>query len=204
MTRSDSYTKTAIFLHWLIALMIIAQLSVGLVMGEEDLWEPAMRGQLYAFHKATGMLVIILTLVRIGWRLVNPPPALPDTLKPWERVAVKISHGSFYFLLLLIPLSGWALVTAAGRGPIDIFGIFQWGDMPILSSMPNKGELRESISEIHELLAYGMIGLLALHIGAALKHHFIHKDGVLMRMLPFCKKCCGHCKTDVSKTDQPQ
>jgi cytochrome b561 len=196
MTRSDSYTKTAVFLHWLIALMIIAQLGVGLLMGEEGLWEPAMRGQLYAFHKATGMLVIVLTVIRIVWRLINPPPALPNGMASWEVFASKATHGLFYLLLLAIPLSGWALVTAAGRGPVDMFGIFGWPDMPILSSVTNKKEYAESISEIHELLAYGMMGLLALHIGAALKHHFINKDGVLMRMIPFCKQCCGHCKTD--------
>jgi cytochrome b561 len=196
MARPQSYTKIAILLHWLIALMIIVQLAVGLVMGEEDLWEPMVRGQLYAFHKATGMMVIVLTLIRILWRVLNPPPALPDGMKNWEIFAVKATHGLFYILLLAIPLSGWALVTAAGRGPVDIFGIFGWPDMPILSALETKGNYREQISEIHKYLAYGMIGLLALHIGAALKHHFINKDTVLVRMIPFLKKCCGECKTD--------
>lgn len=188
MTSRDTYTMTAILLHWLIALMIVAQLGVGLVMGEEGLWAPEVRGQLYGFHKAMGMMVIIFTVIRILWRFLNPPPALPAGMKPWEIFAVKATHALFYVLLLAIPLSGWALVTAAGRGPIDIFGLFAWPDMPLLSSVVNKGEFREPISEFHEIMAFGMMGLIGLHIAAALKHHLINKDNVLTRMLPFLKQ----------------
>jgi cytochrome b561 len=188
MASNVTYTKTAILLHWVIALMILAQLGVGLVMGEKDMWAPEIQGQLYGFHKALGMLVIVLTVARIVWRFINPPPALPSGMKIWEIFAVKITHGLFYILLLAIPLSGWALVTAAGRGPIDIFGVFAWPDMPVLSTMANKGDLREAISETHELMAYGMMALMGLHIAAGLKHHFINKDNVLTRMLPFLKQ----------------
>jgi cytochrome b561 len=188
MIRSLSYTKTAICLHWVIGLMIIAMLGVGLVMGEEGMWTPEMRGQLYGFHKGLGMIIIVLTLIRILWRFMNPPPALPAGMKPWEIFAVKATHFLFYGLLIILPLSGWAMSTAAGRAPIDIFGIFEWPAMPILSSMGEQKELARSISDAHGLLAYAMIGLLGLHVAAALKHHFINKDNVLTRMLPFLKQ----------------
>ena len=188
MASNQTYTKTAILLHWIIALMIVAQFGVGLVMGEKDMWEPVVQGQLYGFHKALGMLVIVLTLVRIGWRLINPPPALPTGMKNWEVMAVKVTHGLFYVLLLAIPVSGWALVTAAGRGPIDIFGVFAWPDMPVLSAIENKGDFRESISETHEIMAYGMLALLGLHIAAGFKNHFVYKDNVFTRMLAFFKQ----------------
>ena len=196
MTDTKTYTKVAVILHWLIGLIIIGLLALGLVMGEEDLWSKEVQGQLYGLHKAFGMTVIALTVVRILWRLMNPPPALPATMKPIELTISKLTHFAFYALMLGIPMTGWALTTAAGYAPINIFGIFSWPAMPILADHGTQKELAEQIGEIHELLAYGMMGLLALHIGAALKHQFIDKDGLLWRMIPVCKKCCGSCKTD--------
>ena len=182
--QRDRYTKTAILLHWIIALMIIAQLGVALVMGDETMWTPEMRGQLYGFHKALGMSVIVMTLVRIAWRLMNPAPALPAGMKSWEIFAVKATHGLFYVLLLAIPLSGWLLVTYAGRGPIDMFGLFAWPDIPGVGV--NK-DMAHEVGDIHELMGYTMLVLIGLHVAAALKHHFVNKDNVLTRMLPFLK-----------------
>ena len=182
--QTDRYTKTAILLHWIIAIMIIAQLGVALVMGEESMWTPEMRGQLYGFHKALGMTVIVMTLVRIAWRLLNPAPALPAGMKTWEIFAVKATHFLFYVLLLAIPMSGWVLVTAAGRGPIDMFGLFAWPNLPGVAV--NK-EFAHEVGDMHELMGYAMLALVGLHIAAALKHHFINKDNVLTRMLPFLK-----------------
>lgn len=202
--NTDTYTKTAIILHWLIALMIIGLLGLGLVMGEEGLFPDQTKFMLYGIHKATGLMVIVLTVIRIMWRLMNPPPSYPSTMKPYETTILKLAHFGFYALMLAIPLSGWALTTAAGYAPISIYGIFNWPALPgITAATPMDKEFVHSIGEIHETLAWGMIGLLGLHIAAALKHQFIDKDNILKRM-SLCTHCCGACKTETDVSPQPE
>ncbi len=175
------YTYGAIILHWVIAVLIIALLVVGLIMG--DLPNGPQKYKVYALHKATGITVLLLSFVRLGWRLMHSPPPLPETMPGWEKLASRLSHWGFYVLMLGLPLSGWAMSSAGGY-PISFFGLFQW---PLL---PGFGELSETMrktlggffGQTHEILAFTTIGLLALHILAALKHGFFNKDEVVYRM----------------------
>jgi len=185
---SDRYTRVAILLHWIIGLSIIALLVLGLTM--ED-FPKSMMFTAYMIHKSLGLTVLMLTLVRIFWRLTHKVPAMPETMKSWEKFAAHAVHLGLYFLMLALPLSGWAMVSSSARGyPTVFFGLFEWPHIPFLANIADiesKKEISHSIAEAHETLAWIAIVLIALHIGAALKHHIIDRDTVLTRMLPFLK-----------------
>ncbi len=184
------YSAVAILLHWLMALMIVSLVAAGVWM-HEAIHVPATKAQafeVYQLHKSTGLTVLALTLLRIVWRLTHRPPALPVQMKGWERVAARASHVGFYVLMLAIPLSGWAMVSASPFGlPTIFFGLFEWPHIAPLAALEHKDEAEHLFKEIHEILAFGAVALLALHIAAALKHHIWDKDDVLTRMLPFLK-----------------
>lgn len=182
---SENYTKVAIAFHWMIGLAIIAMLGMGLIL--EDI--PSDYQYIaYQLHKSIGLTILLLSFLRLFWRLTHRAPALPAGMKTWEILASKITHVAFYVLMIGIPLSGWALVSSAPAPydfPIQWFGLFEWPSLPLERSK----EVSHDFSELHEMLAFLTIGLLALHIGAALKHHFMNRDNVLVRMLPCLKKC---------------
>ena len=174
-----SYGRIAKGLHWLMALMIIGLLAVGLYMtGMEN---SSDKFRLYGLHKATGIMVLVLVCFRLFWRFVHTPPPLPPHMKWVERMAAHSSHAVLYIIMFVLPLSGWAMSSAAGF-PVSVYGFFT---LPNLIA-PNK-ELVDLLKEVHELIAYGLIGLIGLHMSAALFHHFYHKDDVLTRMVPFRK-----------------
>lgn len=169
--ETATYTRVARWLHWIIGLLIIGNLAGGL-LGD---FAPAL---IFPIHKSTGLLILALSLVRLGWRLTHRPPAYPASMAAWERTVGSVTHWIFYALMILIPLSGWIMASAGDR-PLDFYGLF-----PVMKFAVEKGStLAEVSSEGHELLAFAMIGLLLLHIGAALRHHLMLKDGVLRRML---------------------
>lgn len=172
------YSHGAIAFHWTIALLIVA--NFGLVWSADEFPKPEAM-QIMACHKAIGLTVLALTIGRIVWRLSHRAPEFAATLKPWERTLAKITHWLFYALMLAIPLSGWAMVSAhSGGAPVSWFGLFNIPGLPFEKSK----DLGEALGEMHEVLAYGMLALLALHVGGALKHHFVNRDGALWRMIP--------------------
>ncbi len=180
---TDHYTRVAILLHWLIGLSIIALLALGLIM--EDL-PKTYRIEAFMIHKSLGLTVLVLSVVRLFWRLTHKVPDLPETMKKWEKFTAHAVHAALYFLMIALPFTGWALVSSSPRGfPTIWFGLFEWPHLPVLSEIVNKKEVSDSFGEVHETLAWIAIFLIAAHIGAALKHHFINRDNVLTRMLPF-------------------
>jgi cytochrome b561 len=180
--KSGRYSGVAIALHWLIAAAIVAQIGLGLWM-VDAIKEPASRMtafQAYQWHKSLGLTILLLSLARLAWRLAHPPPALPDTVTRFERIAARSVHWLLYVLTIGIPLIGWAMVSASPlQIPTLIFGWFQWPHLPWFSTAAEAG-----FKFAHRAAAYLMIALFALHIAAALKHHFVNRDGVLRRMLP--------------------
>lgn len=170
------YSRVAIGLHWLIGLAVIA--NICLAMLTEGLPRDVHRAAM-GTHKALGMAILALTLVRILWRLVNKVPPLPETMRAWERWATRFAHFLFYVLLILLPLSGWVWMSAADR-PIDFFGLFT---IPSIVA-PDK-QVADVLHERHELLGLTMLALVVLHIAAALKHQFVDRDRLLSRMNPF-------------------
>ncbi|MEO1193884.1 MAG: cytochrome b [Pseudomonadota bacterium] len=188
----ERYTSVAIALHWLIAASIILQLASGLWMADA-INEPATQAlafEVYQWHKSLGLTVLILSLLRLLWRLTHRVPGLPDGMKPWEIMAAKATHVLFYVIMIVMPLTGWVIVSASAFGlPTLYWGLFTWPHLPITGlASETKAVIENIFGEVHALLGYGTIGLLALHVGAALKHHFIARDAVLARMLPFLKR----------------
>jgi cytochrome b561 len=170
----DRYTSVAITLHWTIAVLIIANLAIGL------LHESLLKGTI-PLHKSIGMLVLLLSIVRFVWRLMHRPPPLPATVKRWETGLAHAVHWLLYVLMILIPLSGWVFTSASPkRYPLNFFGLFP---LPMFPVEQDKA-LSHSVAERHEQLAWIMIALLVLHIGAALKHRFLDRDRTLDRMMP--------------------
>jgi cytochrome b561 len=166
------YDAVARSLHWTIGALIVANLIIGI--GHEPLRQflPAM-----PFHKAIGMTVLALSLVRLGWRLTHPAPPLPANMVGWEKVAAHAIHWIFYGLMIALPMTGW-IFSSASKYPISWFGLFEIPKLAV-----EKGSaLAEITNEVHELLGYAWIALLLIHVGAALRHHFVLKDGLMARM----------------------
>lgn len=175
------YSQGAIVMHWLIALMIAANFVIA--WSAEDLPKPE-RMALMNNHKALGLTILALTLLRLVWRATHTPPPLVETLKAWEAALAKVTHSLFYFLMVAIPVAGWGMISASAKGsPIPIFGMF---DMPLLPVGKDKA-IGDMFHESHEVLATAMLVLLGLHVLAALKHQFIDKDATARRMLPWLR-----------------
>jgi len=175
LNKSDHYGVVAISFHWLIAILMIGMLILGLYMA--DLPSSMWKLKLIGWHKEIGLLILGLASLRLAWRLINVTPSLQN--EPyWQQLAAHASHWAFYGFMFAMPLTGWLLSSAAGF-PISFFGLFV---APALIA-PNE-TLRPIFAEIHEWLAYGLIAVICVHVGAALWHHFIRKDNILRRMLP--------------------
>jgi cytochrome b561 len=164
-------------LHWLIVLLIIVQVTLGSIAADLPVGPQLLR--VLAYHKSVGLTILALAVIRLAWRFLNPTPELPPTLKPWERLLARFTHAALYVLLFALPLSGWTASSARGF-PVSWFGFFQLPDL-VLKSKP----LYEALLDTHEALVWTLGVVVALHVAAAVKHHFVLKDDVLRRMLPF-------------------
>lgn len=170
----DRYSTVSLILHWGIALAVLAQILLITAHEATDVREYVN------IHKALGITILLATLVRIGWRLAHPAPALPDTMKRWEKVLARATHVGFYVVLLAVPLTGWAAVSTGSR-PLDFWGLFDWPRLPIEGGR----EVGRMLMDWHEVGVKAIYVLVALHVIGALKHHFVDRDEVLRRMLPF-------------------
>ena len=180
------YGSVAMGFHWVIALLVLANIALGLYMADLPRGDPA-KFAIFQIHKSIGLSVLMLSVARVIWRLVNPVPPLPRGMSPVLRIAARISHFLLYFLIVFIPLTGWILVSASplGNGTL-YFGLFTWPNLPFFAGM-SRAALRpyhELFSNAHVLLAWSAIVLLPIHVGAALYHHFLRRDDVLKRMVP--------------------
>jgi cytochrome b561 len=184
-TRSTNrYTLVAIILHWVMALGIAALAIIGLVMVHAKL-DPMRLFQLYQLHKSIGITVLLAAALRVGWRLAHRPPPLPDAMPATERTAAAGGHLMLYLLLFALPFTGWALVSSSVFNiPTVLYGVIPWPDLPVLSTLADKAPTEALLKVVHAYGAYGLIALVGLHAAAALRHHFIIKDDVLLRMLP--------------------
>jgi len=170
------YTKPAMLLHWLTAVLIIAAFFLGLTMVDIHGITPT-KLKYYSWHKWMGVTVLLLAAIRVLWRRANrPPPPLPGPA--WQHLAADAVHYALYFLIFAVPVSGYFYTYAAGV-PVVYLGLWQ---MPAVIE-PNP-ELKPLLKEVHYWLTMGMAAIVSAHILAALKHHFIDRDDVLKRMLP--------------------
>jgi len=176
MTLKNSSTQfgsISIALHWIIALLMIGMLCVGLYMVGLPL--SPQKIQIYGWHKATGMFILLMVLLRLIWRLSNIQPRLK--LPFWEKISARVMHWLLYALMFLMPLTGWLMTSAAGY-TVSFFGLF------IIPAPISANEQAKALfGTLHEGFAYALIVAIIIHILAALKHHFIDKDDILRRML---------------------
>ena len=174
------YSTLAMLFHWLLGFALVGIFAVGLYMA--DLPFSPLRLKLYNWHKWAGITILTLSLLRLLWRVTHRPPALPAAIEratpQWQLQAFHATHIALYALFFIVPLVGWAYSSAAGF-PVVVFGV-----IPLPDFVPASKELAELIKPWHQITAFTLAGLVALHVAAALKHHFIDKDGLIYRMLP--------------------
>jgi cytochrome b561 len=182
--KARRYTAVAIALHWGIAVLIGVNLLLGWRMGG---LKGLAKFDTFQLHKSVGLTILVLSLARLAWRLWRPPPPEPATLRPWERAASATVHWSFYAIMIGMPLTGWAAATASPLNiPTLVFHVLPWPGFPGVHGLgaPARRSVETLTGGVHLALAWAMVALLALHIGAALKHQFIDDDAVLARMVP--------------------
>jgi cytochrome b561 len=178
-TASPRYGGVAISFHWLLALTIVASFSVGVYM--HDLPFSIARIKLFNYHKWAGITILVLSLLRLLWRLTHrPPPLSPRQLAvtpAWQQRAAKVSHALMYVLFFAVPLLGWAYSSAAGL-PIVWFGVLPLPDfVPVNRDMANA-----LLKPLHAYAAFTLGGVVLLHVAAAFKHQFIDRDRLMSRM----------------------
>lgn len=178
------YTRVAVVLHWLIALLILCNVALGLSF--EWLPDGAVRSAVDT-HKSIGITVLGLVLLRILWRLGHPPPPLPRVYARWEKIASHAAHILLYGLMLALPISGWLHDSAwkgAATHPMTLFGLIGWPRIGFIESIePGKKEMLHTLfNTVHIYLGYALYALLALHIGGALKHQWLDRERELQRM----------------------
>ncbi|MFD1767809.1 cytochrome b [Sphingorhabdus buctiana] len=173
----SKYSKGAIALHWLIAILVIANFVLASMA--EDLPREA-QGALMSPHKAIGISILFFSVLRLVWRLTNKPPMLPEAIPAWQSTLGRIVHLLFYFLIIAVPFSGWLMASAHPQAPpVDFFGLFD-ATLPVDKSKA----LADVGHEAHEILTKPLFILILLHIIAALKHQFADKLPFVQRMWP--------------------
>ncbi len=175
---ASRYSRGAMVFHWTIAVLILLNVVGAFVA--EDL-PKAEAAQLMGNHKAMGITILILSIGRLVWRFAKPVPPLSTGLKAWEVGLAKVTHALFYVLMIAIPVSGWIMHSAGSGGKaISFFGLFSYPGLPLAQDRATAGVFHD----VHEVMAFAMLALLALHVAGALKHQFIDRDGSIWRMLP--------------------
>lgn len=169
------YNGPAKALHWITAALIFTAFPLGVYM--HDLKLSPTKLQLYSYHKWIGITALLIVIMRIVWRLIKGAPA-PLSAPAWQQKAAAITHGFLYVLMFAVPLSGWLMSSAKGF-PVVYFGV-----LPLPDMVGKSEEFGEVLKQVHALLNWALIALVGLHLGAALKHHFIDRDETLVRMSP--------------------
>ena len=174
--RPERYGGVAQFFHWAVVVLIAFQYTWAWRIDQTE--GIRARFELVTQHKTIGMLVLAFAVLRLLWRLFHAPPPLPKHLANWELWAAKLGHLALYGLIFIVPISGWLYSQAAG------YGDYWWGPV-VLPVFIEATEASEALFyELHELFGRLLIAVVAIHVLAALRHHFILKDNVLKRMLP--------------------
>jgi cytochrome b561 len=170
-----AYTVTARVLHWVTASLVLLMLPLGLVIAND--WGGPLQDQLYDLHRSIGALIIPIVLARVVYRWTHPPAPLPDDIPALQQFAANVAHWALYGLLIVQPFVGW-IGTSAYRAAIVVFGLFE---LPPI--WPEDRAFSDRVLFVHGLIGLTIAVLLAAHIGAALHHHFVRRDGILMRMI---------------------
>lgn len=180
ISSAPRYTLTAIALHWILGAALVSVFCFGLYMA--DLPFSPQKLKLINWHKWAGVSILLLSVARLAWRLTHRPPALPQdvtrTMPAWQHLAHSLTHTGLYFLFFAVPLIGWAYSSAAG------FPVVLFGQIPLPDFVSPDKAMAALIKPWHEISAWAMAALVALHVSGALKHHLVDRDSLLRRMLP--------------------
>jgi cytochrome b561 len=176
MPGRQDYKPLAKAFHWLTALLVFLTIPAALVMLSPGI-ERSLQDPLFVFHKNIGVVILVLLALRLAYRCANPPPPLPASVPSWQRHVASITHWLLYILLLAMAISGYVRVTAGGF-PLEVFD-----PLGLPRPIPQSESVANAAKTIHATLRYPMIALIAMHIGAALYHSLIKRDGVVERML---------------------
>lgn len=178
------YSSVAVTLHWLIAILIVANVVLAWV------WPTVPDDQVLALadtHKAIGVTVLGLVVLRLLWRFGHRPPEQPAARRRWERVLSRLVHGLLYLVAVGLPLTGWIMQSAwdsAAQYPLTWFGLFDWPQIGAIESLDAglRDDIHEMSEEAHEIAANALYGLVFLHVAGALKHQFLDREKELQRM----------------------
>jgi cytochrome b561 len=173
----ERYTYTAMLLHWLIALLVVAAFTMGLVMTDIPGLTPT-KLRYYSWHKWMGVTVLLLAVLRVLWRLGHAAPAYPAAMPQWQQGVARGLHGLLYVLIFAVPLSGYFYSLASGV-PVVYLGLVE---LPVL--IDANPVLKPVLKAVHFWLNMLLAGSVSIHVGAALKHQFVDRDGVMRRILP--------------------
>jgi cytochrome b561 len=178
------YSPVAVALHWLIALMVLCNIALAWT---GDAVPRAEAGRIFGWHMSTGILILLLSLLRLAWRLAHPVPPLPAGMPRWEQLSARTVHWGFYLIMIGMPLTGWIMTSGPrAKGAIMIYGLVPWPLVPFVhSAQGGAADFWAGVGESHGVLAFLAYALIVLHLGAALKHQVIDRDTVLARMTPF-------------------
>jgi cytochrome b561 len=185
----DRYSAVAITLHWIIAALIVTNIGVAWYF---NTLHGMAKLPMVSLHQSLGLSVLVLSVVRLGWRLAVPAPKLPDYVTGWERWLAQAVHVGFYVIMIGLPLTGWAMRSASPLHlilPIKLF-MLPWPAIGPLASLPadQMKAAEHTFEAAHGLLGKLAYGLIVLHVAGALKHQFISRDDVVARMIPFLKR----------------
>ncbi len=173
---SQPYTATARLFHWLVVVLVIAQVTIALVL--PSLLPDTAAGTLSAWHLSVGSTILFVMLLRLAWRLTHAPPPPPADLSPPLRLLSRATHWAFYAILIVLPTLGWAAASAYGA-TVRLFGL-----IPLPALVAQNERLGGKIGEVHGTVAFVLLALITLHVAGALYHALIKRDGVIQRILP--------------------
>jgi cytochrome b561 len=175
---TDRYDTIAILFHWLIAILIVLNIGLAWWLDSFDHHSP-IHDRILTVHKSIGTTILLLAIFRLAWRWTHPAPPLPDSIARWQRIAARLDQGLLYALLFIMPLSG-LIDAGAFSQPVHFFFLF---DLPSL--IGHDEPLGHAAFAVHKAAALALYGLLLLHAAAAMHHHYVLKDGILRRILPW-------------------
>ncbi len=177
LRNSDhSWGGIAKVLHWLIAAMILGMFVLGWIAVNYPMSPTKIK--LFTWHKSFGITILMLALLRMAWRFLDPPPASSAHAPVWERQLARTSHALLYLAMIAMPVSGW-IINSAANFPLKLFGLIRLPDI-----VPADKTLQTQAEFVHLSLFWILVALLILHVGAALWHHIVRRDDILTRMLP--------------------